>query len=108
VQAVDWGEGGRGRLGWERGDRVGEGGRGGIGWERGDRKGLGHMIFCKPAVHCTLLTKYFVTNTAIPIFVNLNIPRCIKHELRNMIKTCIVIRLTTIISIHVNPLNMYI
>ena len=45
---------------------------------------------------------------AIPIFVNLNIPRYIKHELCNMIKTCIVIRLTTFISIHGNPLHTYI
>ena len=43
------------------------------------------MIFCKPAVRCTLLTMYSVTNTAIFIFVNMNILRYIKHELRNMI-----------------------
>ena len=42
------------------------------------------------------------------MFVNLSIPRYIEHELRNMIKTCIMIGLTTFISIHVNPLNMYI
>jgi len=49
-----------------------------------------------------------VINTAILIFVNLNMPRYIKHKLRNMIKTCIVIRLTMFISIYVNPLNTYI
>ena len=44
------------------------------------------MIFCKPVVYCTLLTIYVcITNTAIPTFVNLNIPRYIKHELRNII-----------------------
>ena len=43
-------------------------------------------------------------NTAIPIFVNLNIPKK-KHELRNMIKACIMLRLTTFISILVNPLK---
>ena len=45
------------------------------------------MIFCKPADRCTLLTIYSVTNTAILIFVNLNTPRYIKHELPDMIKT---------------------
>ena len=44
-----------------------------------------------------------VIYTAIPVFVNLNMPRYIKQELRNMIKTCIVIRLTKFISIHNNP-----
>ena len=47
-------------------------------------------------------------NTAIPIFVNLNIPRYTKHELRNMIKICIVIRLSTLISILANLKNTYI
>ena len=54
------------------------------------------MIFCKPAVHCTLLTIYSVANTTIHIFINLNILRYIKHELRNMIKTFFGIRLSTI------------
>ena len=39
------------------------------------------MIFCKPAVRCTLLTIYSVTNTEIPILINLNMPRYIKHKL---------------------------